>query len=233
MRTKTGLLHRYRKGVAGIDGFLDDYAFLASGLVELYEATFDAKWLVAARDLAREMVAKFADRNGGFVMSSATGETLVARTKELYDGALPSGNSMAALLLLRVGRLAQDEALEAKGRDTLAAWASTIERYPSGYPVALMALAFAVGPTREVVVAGDPADAATQALVAEVRKRHLPQTVVLLHPPGDAGRAIEEIAPFVKEQGLVGGKAAAYVCENFACKAPVTTAAGLGKLLAE
>ena len=113
----------------------------------------------------------------------------------------------------------------------LLSWASTIERYPSGYPVALMALAFAALPTREIVIAGDPGDAATQALVAEVRKRHLPQTVVLLHPPGDAGRAIEDVAPFVKAQTTVGGKPAAYVCENFACRAPVTSAAELAKLL--
>jgi uncharacterized protein YyaL (SSP411 family) len=137
------------------------------------------------------------------------------------------------LALLRVGRLAQDEKLEATGRAALAAWSSTIDRYPSGYPVALMALAFAIGPTREVVIAGDPADAATQALVAEIRKRHLPDTVVLLHPPGDAGRAIEEIAPFVEAQTTVGGRPAAYVCSNFACKAPVTTAAELAKLLDE
>jgi uncharacterized protein YyaL (SSP411 family) len=232
MRTKDGaLLHRYRKGVAGIDGFLDDYAFLALGLVDLYEATFDVKWLVAARDIAREMSAKFADKSGGFTLSSASGETLVARTKELYDGAIPSGNSAAMLALLRIGRLTQDERMEAAGRDALASWASTIERYPSGYPVALTALAFALGPTREVVIAGDPSDAATQALVAEVRKRHLPRTVVLLHPPGDAGRAIEDVAPFVKAQGLVGGKPVAYVCENFACQAPVTSAAELANLL--
>jgi uncharacterized protein YyaL (SSP411 family) len=137
------------------------------------------------------------------------------------------------LALVRIGRLAQDEALEAAARKALGAWAGTIERYPSGYPVAAMALRFAVGPAREVVIAGDPADPATQALVAEVRRRHLPNTVVLLHPPGDAGRAIEEIAPFVKGQGPVGGKPAAYVCSNFACKAPVTTAADLAKLLDE
>jgi uncharacterized protein YyaL (SSP411 family) len=231
MRTKSGLLHRYRKGAAGIDGFLDDYAFLALGLLDLYEATFDARRLAAARDLAREMVAKFADADGGFVLSSAAGETLFARTKELYDGALPSGNSAAALLLLRVGRLTQDESLESKGRDTLASWAATIDRYPSGYPVALTALAFSIGPTREIVIAGDPADAATQALVAEVRRRHLPDTVVLLHPPGDAGKVVEALAPFVAAQGLVGGKPAAYVCSNFACQAPATSATELAKLL--
>ncbi len=232
MRTKTGLLHRYRKGVAGIDGFLEDYAFLALGLVDLYEATFDARYLEASRDHAREMVAKFTDaKGGGFLLASAAGEALVARTKELYDGAQPSGNSAAMLVLLRVGRLAQDEKLEAAGRTALAAWASTMERYPSGYPVALSAASFAIGPSREVVIAGDPADPATQALVAEVRRRHLPNTVVLLHPPGDAGRAIEAIAPFVKSQGLVGGKPAAYVCTSFACKAPVTSAAELAKLL--
>jgi len=228
------MMHRYRAKVAGIGAFLDDYAFLGLGLVDLYEATFDPRWLRAARSCARDVVERFADsKNGGFHFVSKHGETLVARTKELYDGAIPSGNSAAMLLLLRVGRLTQDEKLEAAGRDALASWASTIDRYPSGYPVALMALAFAIGPTREVVIAGDPSDAATQALVAEVRRRHLPQTVVLLHPPGDAGRAIEEVAPFVKAQGLVGGKPAAYVCENFACKAPVTTAAEFGRLLDE
>jgi uncharacterized protein YyaL (SSP411 family) len=230
LRTKSGLLHRWRKGASGIDGFLDDHAFLTLGLVELYEATFDPKWLAAALDLAREMVAKFEDKKGGGFFLSA-GEALVARTKELYDGAVPSGNSAAMLALLRVGRLTQDEALEAKARAALSAWASTIERYPSGYPVALMALALAAAPTREVVIAGDPADAATQALIAEVRRRHLPDTAVLLHPPGDAGKAIEALAPFVKAQGLVGGKPAAYVCSNFSCKAPVTSAEELAKLL--
>ena len=234
MRSKGALLHRYRKGVAGIDGFLDDYVFLALGLVDLYEATFDAKWLAAARDLAREMVAKFGDaKAGGFLLSSSGSETLVARTKELYDGAMPSGNSAAALLLLRLGRLTQDEALEAEGRRTLQTWAGTIDRYPSGYPVALQALAFAIGPTREVVIAGDPADAATKALIAEIRKRHRPETVVLVRAPGDAGRAIVAIAPFVASQGLVGGKPAAYVCSNYACKAPVTTVAELAKLLGD
>ena len=229
-----GIVHRFRGGVSGITPFLDDYAFLALGLVELYEATFDAKWLVAAQSLARQMVADFQDAESGqFRLASAKGEALVARTKELYDGAIPSGNSAAMLALLRIGRLSRDDALEAAARKALAAWAGTIERYPSGYPVATMALRFAMGPTREVVIAGDPADAATQALVAEVRKRHLPNTVVLLHPPGEAGRAIEAIAPFVKEQGQVGGKPAAYVCSNFACKAPVTTAAELSKLLDE
>ncbi len=231
MRTKDGLLHRYRKGAAGIGGFLDDHAFLALGLADLYEATFDAKWLAAARDVAREMTAKFSDKDGAFALSSVDGEELVAKTKELYDGALPSGNSAAMLALLRIGHLAQDEALQVRGRAALAAWSGTIERYPSGYPVALMALSLAALPTREVVVAGDPSDSATQAFVAEIRKRHLPDAVVLLHPPGDAGRAIEAIAPFVKAQTMVDGKPAAYVCTNFACQAPVTSAAELAKLL--
>jgi uncharacterized protein YyaL (SSP411 family) len=226
------LFHRYRAKQVGIDAFLDDYAFLALGLTDLYEATFDPRWLRAAQSLARDIVSDFSDaKGGGFHLASSASEALIARTKELYDGAIPSGNSAAMLALLRIGRLTQDEALEKAGRDALTAWAGTIERYPSGYPVALMALAFAVGPTREVVIAGDPADAATKALVAEVKKRHLPNTVVLLHPPGDAGRAIEELAPFVKTQTPVGGKPAAYVCSNFACKAPVTSAAELAKLL--
>ena len=232
MRTDAGLLHRWRDGHAGIGGFLDDYAYLALGLADLYEATFDAKWLRAAKEIAHEMVVRFRDdEHGGFHLASRSAEQLVARTKDLYDGATPSGNSAAMLALVRVGRLTGDEELEAEARRALAAWARTLDRYPMGYPTTLSALSFAVGPAREVVIAGAPADRATRALVSEVRRRFLANTVVLLHPPGDAGAAIREVAPFLAAQGPVDGKPAAYVCEAHACKAPVTSAAELGALL--
>ena len=237
MRTKDGaLLHRWRKGDAAIQAFLEDHAFLAAGLADLYEATFDASRLRESRDLLRVVVRDFRDKDGAFVLAPKTSKDLIAPTRELYDGAIPSGNSAAARALLRVGSMTGDEDLAAAGRACLEAWMPTLDQYPMGYPYALSALAWAVGPTREVVIAGDPADPATRSLVAEVRRRFLPDTIVLLHPPGAAGKAIEEIAPFTAPQGPVAGPdgklvPAAYVCTGHACKAPVTTAADLAKLL--
>ncbi|MCE9636522.1 MAG: thioredoxin domain-containing protein [Planctomycetes bacterium] len=232
MREADGhLLHRWRKGDAAIPAFLEDHAFLAIGLADLYEATFDAKYLAAARDLCREIVTEFRDPDGAFRLASRRGEKQIASTRELYDGALPSGNSAAAYALVRVGSATGDEALTKAGADCLSAWMPTLTKYPMGYPYALSALAWALGPTREVVIAGAPDDAATKALIAEVRSRFLPETVVLVHAPGAAGNAIEAVAPFTASQNPVAGKPAAYVCRNRSCAAPVTTPEALAKLL--
>jgi len=234
LRTDDGLLHRYRDGQAGIPAFLDDYAYLAQGLLDLYQAKFDIERLRAAKSLAHAMVTRFTDpEDGGFHLASNATESLVLRTKDLYDGAIPSGNSAAANLLVRLGRITQDAVLEKAGRDTLAAWSGTISQYPMGYPMSLNALDFVLGPSQEIVIAGDPADAATQALIATVRAHHAPNVVVVLHPPGDAGAAVRETIPFVAGQGLVDGKPAAYVCSNYACKAPVTTPDELRELLGD
>jgi uncharacterized protein YyaL (SSP411 family) len=230
-RKDTGLLHRWRKGQAAIPGFLEDHAFLALGLADLYEATFDPKWLREARDLCRTIVRDFREPDGTFATSSHRGEKLIARMRDLYDGALPSGNSAAALALLRVGSLTGDDDLAAAGRKCVAAWMPALDRFPMGYPFALRALAWALGPTREVVIAGDPGSPATQSLVAEVRRRLRPRTVVLLRAPGDAGSALAEVVPFTAAQDVVGGKPAAYVCTGRTCAAPVTTAAELAALL--
>ncbi len=226
------LLHRYRKGDAGIPGFLEDYAFLAHGLIELHQATQEVRWLESARDITKAMVTRFHDKDaGGFLLASSDGERLVSQTKELYDGAIPSGNSVASYVLLRLGRLTGDAEMEQLGRDTLATWSGTIAQYPMGYPFALMALDFDVGPSREIVIAGDPADARTQALLREVHSRFLPRTVVLLNPPGPAGDAVRKLAPYCAEQGPVDGAPAAYVCTNYTCQAPVTSPEELAKLL--
>ena len=222
MRTSGGLLHRYRDGDAGIDGFLTDYAFLANGLIDLHQATQEPRWLEAARDLTREMVARFRTADGQFVLAAGRDDELVAETIELYDGDRPSGNSAAIYALLRAGRLTGDGELERLGRESLAAWSGTIEQYPMGYTYGLLALDFELGPTREIVIAGDPADPATQALLRVARQRFVARDLILLHPPGEAGAAARKLSPFIVPQSLVDGKPAAYVCTNHACKAPVT-----------
>jgi uncharacterized protein YyaL (SSP411 family) len=233
MKTESGLLHRYRDGNAGINGFLDDYANLANGLFDLHQTTQEPRWLAAAQTICREMIARFRDPKGGGFLLATGRDDLVADTKELYDGARPSGNSSAALALLRVGRLTGDTKLEAAGRQTLVDWSGTIARYPMGHPFALRALDFDLGPTREIVISGDPADAATQALLVTARDGFLARDLILVHPTGADGEAARTLSPFIAVQGLVDGKPAAYVCTNHTCKAPVTTPEALRALLLE
>jgi uncharacterized protein YyaL (SSP411 family) len=232
MRREDGtLLHRYRDGSAGIDGFLTDYAYLANGLIDLHQATQEPRWLRAARDVARTMVERFRQDDGTFVLSAGRDEELVADTVELYDGDRPSGNSAAIYALLRLGRLTGDADLDRLGRESLAAWSGTIEQYPMGYTYVLRALDMELGPTREIVIAGDPDDPATQALLAAARNRFVARDVILLHPPGQAGDAVREAAPFVAEQLPVDGKPAAYVCTDHSCQAPVTDPEALREAL--
>ncbi|GIV60720.1 MAG: hypothetical protein KatS3mg043_1809 [Rhodothermaceae bacterium] len=227
MRTPEGrLLHRWRRGQAGIPALADDYAALVWGLIELYETTFDTTFLEAALVLNRTLLEHFWDEAaGGFFLTPEDGEALPARQKPVYDGALPSANAVAMLNLLRLARLTGDAALERKAA-ALGEWAgSFVKRMPSAFTGFLLALDFAAGPTYEVVVAGDPGAEDTRALLDVLRRTYLPNKVVLLRPPGDA--AITRLAPFTAAQHPVDGRAAAYVCRNFACHRPATEPAEL------
>lgn len=226
------LLHRYRQGEVGIPGTLEDYAFFVHGLVDLYEATFQPAYLEAAQRLTREMVRLFWDEEGaGFFLSAAQTPWLLVRQKEVYDGAIPSGNSIAALDLLRVGRLTADSELEAKAGALFGHFAGQVTQTPSAYPQLLVALDFALGPSYEIVIAGQPQAPDTQAMLREVRRAFLPNKVVVLHPSGRAGEAVEALVPFVKGQVAMGGRATAYVCQNYACRLPTTEVHQLKELL--
>jgi len=231
--TREGLvLRRYRDGDARYPGTLEDYAFLSNGLLELYEADFDPRWLSQAKRLAGEMIKRFWDEEGGgFFLRGNDEAPLIVRSKEAYDGATPSGNSIGALVLLKVGRLTMDERLESFGRRTLAAFGEALERAPFGQPQMLIAADVALGPTTEIVIAGDPQAPATTQMLQILQERFLPRAVALLHPSGSDGRAIEALAPFVKAQEPVDGKPTAYVCEQFICKLPTTSPEEFGRLL--
>ena len=219
------LRKRYRQGEAGLPGTLEDHAFLAWGLLELYEADFDPRWLRAAIRITDEMVAHFADpEDGGFFLSADDGEELIVRAKDVYDGALPSGNSVAALVLMRLGRITAEERYEKLGEGTLRAFAGAVAQGPAAFTQLLEAVDFLVGPTYEVVVAGDPAAADTRALLAELRGRFVPPKVLLLRPNGDEPE-IARLAPYTAAQEARGGRATVYVCRDFACDAPRTDAA--------
>ena len=234
------LRRRYRGGEAAVDGFLDDYAFCGLGLVDLYETTFQAADFHWAVELAERALALFQDeKEGGFFATSRSSASalpaanpsfagqspeLVLRLKDDYDGAEPSGNSAMALLLARLARMTGREDFRLAAERTLQAFASRIEEGAVGVPQMLVALQFTEAPPREIVLAGGVADSCaaspfTDPMLEAIRRPFLPQTVVMR--AGQTGR----------ELAAIDGKPTAYVCENFACKLPVTSAGDLERLL--
>ncbi|HET7498288.1 MAG TPA: thioredoxin domain-containing protein [Candidatus Eisenbacteria bacterium] len=233
LRADGRLFARWREGEAAHPGYLDDYAFLAWGSLELYEATFDPRHLERALALAGDMERLFADeKEGGFFFTGSDAAPLLSRTKEIYDGAIPSGNSVAVLVLLRLSRMTGRSGLERRAEETVRAFGGSVARQPGAHTQLLSALDFAFGPTREVVIAGPAEAPGTVALVRTARSAYFPRTVFLLREPGEAGEALVRLAPFTKAQLPVNGVPAAYVCENFACAAPVSDPSALASALA-
>jgi uncharacterized protein YyaL (SSP411 family) len=215
------LYHRYRDGEAAVGGFLDDYAFLTWGLLELYEATFDARYLKAALELARLTVDLFWDeRGGGFFYAAADAEELIVRRKEVYDGAVPSGNAVATLNFLRLARLTGDTSWEEKAAATTRAFSGVAAQAPASFTFMMTALAFALGPSYEVVIVGDPAAADTQQMLRALARAYVPNAVVAFKPAGDDEPEIVELAEYTRDLSQVNGRATAYVCERFSCRAP-------------
>lgn len=233
LRSKDGrLLARYREGEAAYLAYLDDYAFLIWGLIELYEATFEPYYLEQALELNKEMKSLFWDSiNGGYYFYGKDAENLFARPKEVYDGAMPSGNSVAALNLLRLARLTGDSQLEQDAEMQLMAFAGTIGEHPSAYTFFLNAIWFALGPTKEIVIAGEKNNIDTQKILDYLREEYLPEAVVLLHSEDDNKNRIEQIVSYIKEQRKINNKATAYICENFACHSPTTNLEEIKKYL--
>jgi len=227
------LLHRYRRGRAGIRAHADDYAFLVWGLIELYETTFDAVYLERAAALQDAMIEHFWDEtDGGFFFTAADAEELPARQKQVYDGAAPSANSAAMLNLLRLGRLTATPSYEKKAADIGRAFAGSVRQAPPAHTMLLAAVDFALGPSCEVVLAEGGDAGSMQAMLAALRGAFLPRTVVLYRPGGPAP-AITKSAPFTAAQTALDGQATAYVCRNFACRQPTTDPRRMLEMLAE
>ncbi|MCE5245073.1 MAG: thioredoxin domain-containing protein, partial [Syntrophobacteraceae bacterium] len=194
------LYRRFRQGDVAHPAFADDYAFLIWGLLELYEATFDTERLVVAVELQESMNGLFLDEAaGGYFYTARNGEGLFLRDKEIYDGATPSSNSVAALNLLRLARMTGDARLEETASKLLSAFHREISDYPSGYTQFLQAVDFALGPSREIVVAGDPDTAAVREMLAVIRAAFMPNRVVMLRKTGAESPLLFGLAPFMKE----------------------------------
>lgn len=221
------LLHRYRDGEAGIVGTLEDYAFFIHGLIDLYEATFNERYLKEAKRLTGDMVKLFwDDKEGGFFFTADDAERLLYREKEIYDGAIPSGNSIAALDLLRMGRLTLNREWEKKAEQLFQAFGGSLSAQ------SLIALDFAVGPSKEIVLAGEKIDARTGQMLNSLYERFIPNKVVIFRPASDeAAKDIISLVPFVDKQKPIGGQTTAYVCENYNCKFPTNDAKKFKELL--
>jgi hypothetical protein len=233
MRTVDGrLLHRSRAGSAGIPGFLDDYVFLTAAHLELYDATFDPRHLRHAVALQRQTVDLFHDpEHGGFFFSAIDNERLPVRQKEVYDGAMPSGNSMAADNLVRLARLLGDRSFSALADGLFSAFGGEASRQPAAHSQLMAALLRASSPSIEIVLAGEPEGDDTRALLDVVRGSAPPQAAVLVVPPGPAGDPIRELVHFAAGYRPLDGKAAAYVCRDFSCQRPTTDPGELAELL--
>ena len=233
MRKADGrLLHRYRGGDAGIQANLDDYAFLVWGLIELYEATFNVSYLQTALKLNNDMIRQFwDDKNGGLYFSPYDGEELIVRQKEIYDGAVPSGNSVAMLNLLRLGRITANHEFEEKAAKIGSFFSNAVKQYPAAYTQLMVALDFGVGPSYEVVIVGNSQAEDTKAILDALRKQFIPNKIVLLRPTEKDTDDITSIAEFTRGQSTLGGKATAYVCLNYECKLPTTDIVKMLELL--
>jgi uncharacterized protein YyaL (SSP411 family) len=223
MRDSDGrLLRTYKDGRARLNAYLEDHAFLLEALLTLYEASFERHWFEEARELADSMIRRFGDpARGGFFSTSDDHEELIARRKEVGDHPIPSGNSAAALGLLRLAALTGERSYEDQALGVLRLFAPIAPRQPDAFAHLLRALDFHLAPIKEVALVGDR----LEPLLDVVRAGHRPHLVLAGGPEGT------DVPELMQGRTTIDGEAAAYVCENFACRAPVTNAQQLIPLL--
>jgi len=225
------LLRTYKDCQSKLNGYLEDYAFLADGLLALYDATFDPRWLTEVHSLADTMVAQFwDDADGGFFDTGRDHEALIARPKSVFDNAIPAGNSVAIEVLQRLAVIYDDTEYAEKADRVLRSLWETMTRYPTGFGRILCALDFALATPQEVALVGALDAPDTAALTAALRRRFRPNTVIALRQPDTA----EDDQPaLLRARDQIDGQATAYVCERYTCQLPVTTPDALAEQLGD
>ena len=236
------LLHSYCRGTGNgdsrnktIPAFLDDYAEMANALIDLYEVSFDGNRLTAAIELANRMISEFHDSDGGgFFFTSAAHDNLLVRTKPYHDGAVPAGNSTAALVLLRLSRFLDDDGLREKAEGIFSSIQEMMSAHPQAFTHLLCAADFFLDTPSEIVLVGQPGSADTEGLLSVVRSRFAPNEIVALLEPGQPESGTDRFSlPLLDGKTMINGAASAYVCRDYACSLPVSDAAELSRLLAE
>ncbi|MGE5213421.1 MAG: thioredoxin domain-containing protein [Nitrospirota bacterium] len=231
-RSRKILYRSYREGRSNTEGFADDYAFFIRGLLDLYEASFDVEWLKLAIELQQTQDRLFFDeKNGGYFSSSGRDKNVFVRMKDDNDGAEPAASSIAALNLLRLSQIYDEPKMAERARKTIEAFATILSQFPSGMPQMLVAVEDSLGKPRQIVIAGKKESPETKALLEEVYGHFLPNTIVILADANEGQKYLGAKNEAIRAMSVVEGKPAAYVCENFTCKAPVTDPKQLGNLL--
>jgi hypothetical protein len=222
------LLHTCKDGQAKLLGYLDDYAFVGAGLLDLYEAIFDRTALERAVELADIMLREFRDERGGFFYTGKSHEQLISRTRPVFDASIPSGNAMAAQFLLRLGCITGKSEYSEGSEAALRSYYTAMESQPFGFAHLLCALDFYLSKPKEIVVVGRTGDSQTKELLKKIHGLYLPNSVLQLAAPGEP---LEQISPLLSGKTQIDGKPTVYVCENFTCSAPVTSWQELKRLL--
>ena len=217
------LLHRFKDGESSFLSNADDYAFLVQGLLDLYEAGYDSGYLKTAIDLNSNFIKYFWDEtNGGFYFTPSDGEKLLIRQKEIYDGAVPSGNSVAILNLLRIGRITGKSDYEKKASLIIKSFSAMIENSPQAFTQTLVALDFAFGPSKEIIISGRKDLPETKEMLKVLRGKYIPNKVIIFN--SGQKDLMEIISPLLGEYTTEDNQTAVYICENYKCNMPLTTA---------
>jgi uncharacterized protein YyaL (SSP411 family) len=214
------LLRSWKDGQAKLNGYLEDYANFIDGLLALYALTFDVAWVQLATDLARTMIDEF-HADGGFYDTGRSHEQLISRPRDAYDNATPSGNSVACEVLLRLSHLTGEVEFSRVATGVLGGYVQLASEQPSGYARLLCAMDVAIGPVAEIAIVGDPAEAGVQNLLAPLRTEYLPRVVVAVAPPDSQ---VAQTIPLLAGRTQQDDHATAYVCINYACQLPTTSA---------
>lgn len=228
--TNGRLLRSYKDGQAKFNGYQEDYAYLIDALLAIYEANYQTKWLVEARRLADLMIDQFWDeQDGGFFFTSNDHEQLITRSKEYSDNATPSGNSVAVDVLLRLRHIFDDERYERVSLRVLNMLSRVLEKFPGGFGHMLCALDFYLAQTKEIAIIGDVAADDTESLLEVIHQSFLPNKIVVVAEENN--QEATKLIPLLANRTMIDAKATVYVCENFTCQQPLTTAEGLAKQL--
>ena len=222
MKKDGSLMKRHRNGNSGLTGVLDDYAFTIWALIELYQMNYEEKYLEIAMDLSEYQIDQFWDfDNNGFYFSASSGEKLLVRSKEVYDGAIPSGNSVSAFNFIRLARMTSRPDFEDITFQILNSFSGFLNRSSSGYSMMMQAAEFAFGPSHEVLVFGDEDNSATQKMLEDIQTIYMPKRVIVYGKSG--GESLKNIIPFVGfYEPNADGSPRVYVCQNFSCKLPTS-----------
>ena len=226
------LLHRYREGDARFEAHLDDYAFFIQGLLDLYEASFDIRWLTMAITLTEQQVELFYDaENGGFFDTSGRDKSILARTKEWYDGAEPTGNSVALLNLLRLSQFTNSERYGEMARKSLAFFGQRLSESPQATPQFLCALDFSLTKPKQIIIAGKPEDPLTKAILHLIHSSYIPNKIIMMADGGEGQKKLSSFIHFIGSLKMLEGRTTAYVCEDYACRLPTSDLHALAQLI--